>query len=85
VFAADALAGIKDEAARPVLEKQLELTSLRVGAARNLRRLAPDHDVTAYLDTLGRALAKQQRDTEQLSNAEAILMLVGPQSWWEHK
>jgi HEAT repeat protein len=85
VFAAEALALRHDEMARPVLVKQLELSSLRVGAARALRLLAPERDPAQYLDALIAALddPSKQRDTEQIPLAEAILMLAGPARWAE--
>src|SRR5258708_3887433 len=83
-FAAAALAALHDPAARPVLEKQLAVPSLRVGAARALRRLEPDLDpaplLPALLDALGSA-----KDTEQAQAAEAILLVAGPAVWSEHE
>jgi HEAT repeat protein len=85
-FAAIALAGLHDEAARPVLIKQLAIPSLRVQAARALRRLdsAPDADVKAQLPPLLAAL-DNNRDTEQVQIAEAILLLAGPPAWSERE
>ena len=87
VFAAEALATRRDEAARPVLVKQLDVTSLRVGAARALRHLAPEGDHGAEVKRLLAALddPNKQRDTEQVTLAEAILLLVGPASWAERQ
>jgi HEAT repeat protein len=83
-FAAAALATLHDPAARPVLEKQLAVPSLRVAAARALRRLDPSYDpapvLPALLDALGGA-----KDTEQAQAAEAILLLAGPAAWSEHE
>jgi HEAT repeat protein len=83
-FAAVALAALHDPAARPVLEKQLAVPSLRVGAARALRRLDPNLDpaplLPGLLDALGSA-----KDTEQAQAAEAILLLAGPAGWSEHE
>lgn len=78
--AAAALANLHDEAARPVLERQLELTSLRVEAARGLRQLAPDADVGPLLAKLVPEL-DSKKDTEQVDIAEAILLLAGPAEW----
>jgi HEAT repeat protein len=78
--AAAALASLHDEAARPVLERQLELTSLRVEAARGLRQLAPDADVAPLLAKLVPEL-DSKKDTEQVDIAEAILLLAGPAEW----
>ncbi|MBS1124432.1 MAG: lyase domain protein repeat-containing protein, partial [Deltaproteobacteria bacterium] len=87
VFAAEALAVLHDEAARPVLEKLLALSTLRVGAARGLRRLSPTLDPTPYLPDLLAALGKtadpEKKDTAQIEVAEAILLLAGPASWSE--
>jgi HEAT repeat protein len=83
-FAAVALAGLKDESARPVLVKQLTIPSLRVQAARALRRLAPDADVTALLPPLLAAL-DSNKDTEQVQIAESILLLAGPPAWSERE
>ena len=49
VFAAEIVAIKRDEAARPVLVKQLEVPSLRVGAARALRALSPTGDPLVIL------------------------------------
>jgi len=82
-FAATALAGLHDEAARPVLVKQLEVPSLRVASARGLRRLAPDDDIATWLPKLVESL-DDAKDTEQIQVAEAILLLAGPSAWSEH-
>jgi YHS domain-containing protein len=81
-YAAAALAELRDEAARPVLEKQLGVSSLRVGAARALRRLSPEVDVSLLLGVLVAAL-DGDKDTEQVGIAEAILLLAGPAAWAE--
>lgn len=83
-FAAVALAGMQDESARPVLVKQLTIPSLRVQAARALRRLAPTADVSALLPALVAAL-DSNKDTEQVQIAEAILLLAGPPAWSERE
>jgi HEAT repeat protein len=83
-FAAVALAGLHDEAARPVLIKQLKIPSLRVQAARALRRLDPAKDVRDLLPPLLDALASN-KDTEQVQIAEAILLLAGPPTWSERE
>ncbi|HEY5950953.1 MAG TPA: hypothetical protein VIV40_35920 [Kofleriaceae bacterium] len=83
-FAAIALAELHDEAARPILIRQLAISALRVQAARALRRLAPDADVKDQLPPLLAAL-DINRDTEQVQIAEAILLLAGPPSWSEHE
>jgi HEAT repeat protein len=79
-FAAAALATLHDEAARPVLVKQLTIPSLRVGAARALRRLDPKLDPTPLLAPLLATLASG-KDTEQVQAAEAIMLLAGPAQW----
>lgn len=83
-FAAQALAVLHDEAARPVLVSQLNIPSLRVKSARALRRLDPDANVSALLPPLVAAL-DSNKDTEQVQLAEAILLLAGPASWSEHE
>jgi HEAT repeat protein len=83
-FAAVALAGLNDESARPVLVKQLTIPSLRVQAARSLRRLAPDADVSTLLPPLLAAL-DSNKDTEQVQNAEALLLHAGPPAWSERE
>jgi HEAT repeat protein/YHS domain-containing protein len=83
-FAAQALANLHDEAARPVLVSQLGIPSLRVASARALRRLAPDADVSALLPPLVDAL-ESKKDTEQVQIAEAVLLLAGPASWSERE
>ena len=79
-FAAAALAELKDAAARPVLEHQLESPMLRVRAARALRRLDPALDPKPVLPPLLHVL-KSGRDIDQIQAAEAILLLAGPASW----
>lgn len=83
-FAAQALAALHDEAARPVLISQLAIPSLRVKSARALRRLAPDAHVTTLLPPLVTAL-DSNKDTEQVQIAEAILLLAGPTAWSERE
>lgn len=83
-FAASSLAALHDEAARPVLVKQLEFPSLSVQAARALRRLAPEAPVTENLAPLVAAL-ESKKDTEQVNIAEALLLLAGPPAWSEHE
>lgn len=83
-FAAAELAALHDPAARPILVKQLAIPSLRVGAARALRRLDPDADVGAQIDALAGALASA-KDTEQVQAAEALLLLAGPIAWSERE
>jgi len=79
-FAAAALAELKDEAARPVLEHQLASPMLVVRAARALRRLDPAFDPRPVLPHLLAVLASG-RDIDQIQAAEAILLLAGPASW----
>jgi HEAT repeat protein len=79
-FAAAALAELKDAAARPVLEQQLDSPALRVRAARALRRLDPALDPKPVLARLVEVL-KTGRDIDQVQAAEAILLLAGPASW----
>jgi HEAT repeat protein len=76
-YAAAALANLKDPAARPVLEQQLGINTLRVRAARGLRQLAPDADVGPLLQMLVGAL-ESEKDTVQVEIAEAILLLSIP-------
>ncbi len=87
VYAAEALAMRHDEAARPVLEKLLEMSTLRVRAARGLRRLSPTLDATPYLPALLTALGTpgdpDKKDTVQIEVAETILLLTGPAAWSE--
>ena len=83
-FAANALAALHDPAARPVLEKLLAVPSLRVQAARALRRLDAELDAKPLLPGLLDALGSA-KDTEQAQAAEAILLLAGPAAWSEHE
>ncbi len=83
-FAAASLASLHDAAARPVLVKQLEVPSLRVAAARSLRRLEPALDPMPLLPPLLAALGSA-KDTEQVQAAEAVLLLGGPPAWSEHE
>jgi HEAT repeat protein len=82
-FAATALASLHDPAALPVLEGHLEIPSLRVGAARALRRLDPKLDAQPLLPPLLAAL-ESGKDTEQVQVAEAVLLLAGPVEWSLH-
>ncbi len=84
-YAAAALANLHDAAARPVLEQQLGITNFRVRAARGLRQLAPDGDVSGPLAQLVTALASETKDTVQVEIAEAILLLAGPPAWSERE
>lgn len=79
-FAAAALANLHDEAARPILVKQLDVSSLRVSAARSLRRLDENLDPVPLLPALLAALASA-KDTEQVATAEEVLLLAGPADW----
>lgn len=81
-FAASALAQLRDATAKPVLVEQLAVPSLRVEAARALRRLDPGIDPAPYLPGLLAALASH-KDTEQVQVAEAILLLAGDAGWSE--
>ncbi len=81
-FAASALALLKDAKAKPVLVEQLAVPSLRVEAARALRRLDPRIDGAPYLPALLAALTSH-KDTEQVQVAEAILLLAGDPGWSE--
>lgn len=83
-FAASALANLHDEAARPVLVKQLDVSSLRVAAARAWRRLDETRDALPLLPPLLTALASA-KDTEQVLTAEEVLVLAGPPSWSAHE
>jgi HEAT repeat protein len=78
--AAMALVQLKDQAAKPILQAQLAIPSLRVGAARAMRRLEPSIDVRPLLPPLLDALATG-RDTEQVAVGEAILLLAGDPDW----
>lgn len=86
--AALALAKLHDAAARPVLEKQLGVSALRVGAARALRLLDPDlptsPNAAALLAPLVAELASE-KDVEQVVAAEALLLLAGPAAWSERE
>lgn len=83
-FAAASLANLHDAAARPVLVKQLEVSSLRVQAARALRRLDPKADTLALARPLVAVLASA-KDTEQVQAAETVLLLAGPADWSAHE
>lgn len=82
VFAATALAQLEDPAAKPVLIEQLAIPSLRVEAARLLRRLQPTIDPRPHLPALV-AMLTSNKDTEQVQVAEAILLLAGDVRWSE--
>lgn len=83
-FAAAALANLHDPAAQPILIKQLDVSALRVLAARSLRRLTPDLDAAPLVAPLVAALGSA-KDTEQVQAAEALLLLAGPVAWSEHE
>ncbi len=75
--AAQALARIHDEAARPALIAMLGVTSLCVDAALALVTLAPGLDATPLLPPLVAAL-DTTRDVDQLTACEAIIVLTAP-------
>jgi HEAT repeat protein len=79
-FAAAALAAQGDRAARPVLERQLASSPLRVQAARALRRLDPAIDPRPLLPPL-LDVVRAGRDIDRIPAAEAILLLAGPAGW----
>ncbi len=81
-FAASALALLHDASGRPVLVEQLAVPSLRVDAARALRRLEPALEPAPYLPGLISALTSH-KDTEQVQVAEAILLIAGDAGWSE--
>lgn len=81
-FAASALAQLGDPTARAVLAEQLAVPSLRVEAARALRRLDPQLDPAPLLVELVDALASN-KDTDRVQIAEAILLLAGDLAWSE--
>ncbi len=81
-FAAAALAQLGDESARPILLEQLQVPSLRVEAARSLRRLDPTLDPAPHLPALVSALGSA-KDTDQVQAAEAVLLLAGDIAWAE--
>jgi HEAT repeat protein/YHS domain-containing protein len=83
-FAAASLASLHDAAARPVLVKQLEVSALRITAARSLRQLDPSLDPLPLLHPLVAALASA-KDTDRVQAAEAILELAGPPAWSVHE
>lgn len=82
-FAAASLAHLRDapaDAVRSVLVSQLAIASLRVAAARALRTLDPNLDPLPLLRPLVDAL-NRAKDTEQVTAAEAVLLLAGPPAW----
>ena len=81
-FAASALAQLGDPTARAVLAEQLAVPSLRVEAARAVRRLDPQLDPAPLLAELVPSLASD-KDTDQVQIAEAILLLAGDLAWSE--
>lgn len=87
IGAAQALAAVGDPAAGPVLTTQLEIPSLRVAAAIGLRRLerklTSPTDPAAWIDRIGRGL-EADKDTDQVSAAEAALILFGAPALAEH-
>jgi HEAT repeat protein/YHS domain-containing protein len=82
-FAAASLARLHDASAHPLLVKQLEVSSLRVAAARSLRTLDPALDPVPLLPPLIASMSSA-KDTEQVQAAEAVLLLAGPPAWSEH-
>ncbi|MDB4962025.1 MAG: lyase domain protein repeat-containing protein [Myxococcales bacterium] len=81
-FAAAALSELHDPSAKSLLLEQLSIPSLRVQAARSLRRLEPALDPSAQLTPLLAAL-DSKKDTELIQISESILLLAGPVSWSE--
>ncbi|MFT3698932.1 MAG: hypothetical protein QM831_37640 [Kofleriaceae bacterium] len=82
-FAAASLASLHDEAARPVLVKQLEVNALRVQAARALRQLDPKTDTLQLAAPL--LAQRTDKDTDQVQAAETVLLLAGPADWSAHE
>jgi HEAT repeat protein len=77
--AAAALAELGDDFAKDALVDGLGVPSLRVDSARALRRLSPNLDAAPLVAPLIDALAAE-RDNSQISAAEALLVLTGPQA-----
>ncbi|HET9989840.1 MAG TPA: hypothetical protein VFQ65_15010, partial [Kofleriaceae bacterium] len=78
--AAAALANLRDPKARPTLVKQLEVSALRVQAARWLRHLDPKPDPTLFPPLLAELSVAQDTDV-QVGAAETLLLLAGPAAW----
>ena len=78
--AAAALASMHDPKARPTLIKQLEVSALRVQAARWLRHLDPKPDPSLFPPLLAELAVAQDTDV-QVGAAETLLLLAGPAEW----
>jgi len=82
--AAAALVTAHDAKARPTLIKQLQVSALRVQAARWLRHLDAEPDPTLFAPLLTELATPQDTDV-QVGAAETLLLLAGPVEWSKYE
>ena len=82
--AAAALVNAHDPSARPTLIKQLQVSALRVQAARWLRHLDADPDPDLFAPLLAELATPQDTDV-QVGAAETLLLLAGPVEWAKYE
>jgi hypothetical protein len=82
--AAAALVTAHDAKARPTLLKQLQVSALRVQAARWLRHLDAEPDPTLFAPLLAELATPQDTDV-QVGAAETLLLLAGPVEWSKYE
>jgi HEAT repeat protein len=82
--AAAALVNARDAKARPTLIKQLQVSALRVQAARWLRHLDAEPDPTLFPPLLAELASPQDTDV-QVGAAETLLLLSGPVEWSKYE
>jgi hypothetical protein len=82
--AAAALVTAHDQSARPTLIKQLQVSALRVQAARWLRHLDADPDADLFAPLLAELATPQDTDV-QVGAAETLLLLAGPAEWSKYE
>jgi HEAT repeat protein len=82
--AAAALVNAHDPKARPTLIKQLQVSALRVQAARWLRHLDAEPDPTLFAPLLAELATPQDTDVE-VGAAETLLLLAGPAEWSKYE
>jgi HEAT repeat protein len=82
--AAAALAKLHDPMAKKTLVKQLEVSSLRVQAARSLRLLDPTPDPALFPPLFAELSVAQDTDVH-VGAAETLLLLAGPATWSKYE
>jgi hypothetical protein len=73
-----------DQSARPTLVKQLQVSALRVQAARWLRHLDAEPDPDLFAPLLAELATPQDTDVA-VGAAETLLLLAGPVEWSKYE